>query len=106
MADHRHRYAGNFVIRFNIAVTYADGSAVATVAGPPDLVAFEAAYDRSVAKFETELRMTDILFLAWHSLKRRGKTSAEFDDWLNTVDDFQMEGATEVPPSGTPASTG
>lgn len=94
------------MIRFNISVTYEDGSAAQTVAGPPDLVAFEQAYDRSVAKFQTELRMTDILFLAWHSLKRKGKTSAEFDDWLNTVDDFQMEGATEVPPSETPASTG
>jgi len=28
------------VIRFNISVSYADGSAAATVAGPPDLVAF------------------------------------------------------------------
>jgi|JI10StandDraft_1071094.scaffolds.fasta_scaffold162714_2 hypothetical protein len=106
MAHHRNRYAGNFVIRFNISVSYADGSAAATVAGPPDLVAFEAAYDRSVARFETELRMTDILFLAWHSLKRQGKTSAGFDDWLNTVEDFQMDGAAEVPPSETPASTG
>lgn len=106
MAVNGHDHAGNFVIRFTINVTYSDGSAAQTVAGPPDLVAFEAKFDRSVAKFETELRMTDILYLAWHSLKRRGQIASEFEDWLNTVDDFQMEGATEVPPSETPASTG
>lgn len=94
------------MIRFTIGLVYTDGSAVTTVAGPPDLVAFEAAYDRSVAKFETELRMTDILFLAWHSLKRKGTAAVEFDTWLDTVEDFSMEGATEVPPSETPVSTG
>lgn len=94
------------MIRFTIGLVYTDGSAVTTVAGPPDLVAFEAKFDRSVAKFETELRMTDILYLAWHSLKRKGKTDAEFDVWLDSVDDFSMEGATEVPPSETPVSTG
>jgi len=86
------------VIRLEIGIVTTDGASVDTVAGPPDLVAFEAEYDRSVARFEAELRMTDILFLAWHSLKRKKVTDLDFQTWLDTVEDFTMSGAEEITP--------
>jgi|TARA_R110000868_G_C10470471_1_gene728288 hypothetical protein len=86
------------VIRLEIGIVYTGGASVEALAGPADLVAFEAEYSRSVAKFETELRITDILFLAWHSIKRKKQTDLPFAEWLDTVEDFTMDGADEVTP--------
>ena len=95
-------------MRINLRVTYEDGSAVETAATTADLVAFENAFDRSVARLEVELRLTDICWLAWKSLSRQGKTAAEFDPWLESIDGVELtEGESNpVPlaPTGQPTS--
>jgi hypothetical protein len=56
-----------------------------------DFVAFERTWSRSVARFETEIRLTDLAWLAWHSETRCRKTSLKFDpDWINTVTNVEI----------------
>jgi len=51
-----------------------------------DFVAFERTWNRSVARFEAELRITDLAWLAWSQLTTANKTKAKFDpDWIRTV---------------------
>lgn len=63
-----------------------DGSSEEVVCGAPDFVAFEDKYQRSIVRFEQEMKITDLFFLAWHSLQRRKKTDKSFEDWLNEVE--------------------
>ncbi len=77
-------------MKINLRVTYEDGSAVDTAATTADLVAFEDAFSRSVARLEVELRLTDICWLAWKSLSRQGKTTAEFTPWLESIDGVEL----------------
>lgn len=55
-----------------------------------DLVAFEAKYDRSVAKLQAEFRLTDLMFLAWRSESRTKQTKADFEAWLDDVDSLEV----------------
>jgi hypothetical protein len=57
------------------------------------MVAFEDKYNLSIAKLE-EARMGWLLFLAWHSEKRRKATELDFEAWLDTV---ETVGQTEDP---------
>jgi len=51
-----------------------------------DLVAFEEKYQRSVARLDSEMRLTDLLWMAWHSLNRQKITDKDFDSWLDDVE--------------------
>jgi hypothetical protein len=65
-----------------------------------DFVAFERTWNRSVTKFEEELRLTDLAWLAWHAEKRLKRTTMQFDpDWINTVAEIEIrdEEGNEVP---------
>jgi hypothetical protein len=57
------------------------------------MVAFEDKYNVSIAKLD-EPKMSWLLFLAWHSEKRRKQTDKDYDTWLELVDGI---GATEDP---------
>jgi len=72
-------------VRFGLEVTHKDGRVEACVADYPDLCAFEERFNRSVLRLNTELRLTDLGFLAWHSLKRQGRHGFEFAEWNLTV---------------------
>lgn len=73
-------------LRLNLSVSYADGSAVAVTTAAADLIAFEDAYDRSISRIDEDWRFTDIAYLAWHALKRTGKTDKDFMPWSEDVD--------------------
>lgn len=94
-------------MRLNLRVTYADGSAVDTDATTADLVAFEAHFDRSVVNLEAELRLTDVCWLAWRSLSRQAKTTAEFTAWLDSIDAVELTDgeATPVPLEPSPSTS-
>ena len=72
-------------MRIALEVEYRDGSVGQCVADYPDLVAFEEKFDRSVLKLNTELKLRDLGFLAWHALRRDDKTSKDFDEWTIAV---------------------
>jgi hypothetical protein len=73
-------------MKINLRVTYSGATPKEVTCSAKDLVAFEEKFNRSVAKLETEFRLTDLLFLAWHSEKRNNATKKEFDSWLDEVD--------------------
>lgn len=64
-----------------------------------DFVAFERTWNRSVTKFETELRLTDIAWLAWKTQIRMKNTQEQFDIWLEKVEtvDVITEDAPDLP---------
>ena len=73
-------------MRMNLRVSYLDGSAVDTTTSAADLIKFETKFDKSIAMMDTDLRYTDLAFLAWSSLKRGSKTPLEFDEWTETIE--------------------
>jgi hypothetical protein len=73
-------------MKINLRVELTDGSSQDVVCGAKDLVAFEEKYQRSVARFEQEMKLTDLLFLAWHSLNRQKITTKDFETWLDDVE--------------------
>lgn len=91
-------------MKMNASVEYADGSSVDVVISAPDFVAFESKYDRSVAKFATEIKFTDICWLAWHRLNRDGK-AGEWDVWLDLIDGVNLEESEDIVPLDKTAHT-
>lgn len=91
-------------MKMQLAVTYTDGSGADVTVSAPDLVAFEREFDRSVARFQSEVRFTDIVWLAWHGLKRQGKVG-EFDAWLDTIEGVDITDASEPVPLDKTAPT-
>jgi hypothetical protein len=82
-------------MKINLRVKYNDGISKEIVCSAKDLVAFEEKYSRSVARLESEFKLTDLLFLAWHSEKRTSSIKKEFDNWLDEVDEI---GVSETDP--------
>ena len=73
-------------MRFNLVITFADGTKKEITASTPDLVAFEDKFNTSVGKLATEQRLGHLLFLAWHSEQRTKATKLKFEEWLDTVE--------------------
>lgn len=69
----------------DLTVVYLDGTEETVSAVAADLIAFESHFDLSIARLDKELRLTHLLYMAWHVLKRTGKTSEEFEAWTNKV---------------------
>ena len=73
-------------MRFNLVITFADGTTKEITAGAADLVAFEDKFNVSVGKLATEQRLGHLLFLAWHSEHRTKSTKLSYEEWLETVE--------------------
>ena len=69
----------------NLQIQFIDETTEDVTAIAADLIAFEAHFDLSVARLQQEIRLTHLFFLAWHVLKRTGKTKEEFDKWVESV---------------------
>lgn len=73
-------------MKIQLTVEFNDGSKKDVDATFADFVGFERTWQRSVAKFEQELRLTDLAWLAWSSLTRTGDTALKFDpEWIRTI---------------------
>lgn len=73
-------------MKIQMTVEFNDGTTKDVTAVFADFVGFERTWQRSVTKFEQELRLTDLAWLAWHSEKRNKHTQMPFDpDWIGTV---------------------
>lgn len=55
-----------------------------------DFIAFEKKFSKSVAKFEAELTLTDLAYLAWHSEHRQKRTGLDFDSWINQIESLEL----------------
>jgi hypothetical protein len=69
----------------NLQVVFIDGTTEDVVAIAADLIAFEAHFDLSVARLQSEIRLTHLFFIAWSVLKRTGKTKDDFMKWVESV---------------------
>lgn len=86
-------------MKMHLRVTNSDGSAVDVTVSAADLVAFEAEFNRSVAKFQDEFRLTDMYWLAWHSLRRTRAGIPAFTEWIETADpDVEFGDGSDVVP--------
>jgi len=84
-------------MKINLMVEYNDGTKQKASAVFADFVAFERTWNRSVTQFETQLRLTDLAWLAWHSEKRRLQTAMPFDpEWIATIDNIQASDETNT----------
>lgn len=93
-------------MKIPLRVKYLDGKIEEVESSFGDFVSFERTWNKSVTKFDTELRLTDLAWLAWHSLKRQKKTNVAFDpEWINSVESVEpMEQASD-PLDGTQPTT-
>ena len=80
-------------MKLTLRIEFADGTHKDVLVSAPDMVAFEDKYDVSIAQLD-DPKMGWLLFLAWHSEKRKKQTDKEFEAWLELVDAI---GATEDP---------
>lgn len=89
-------------------VSAVDGKTRTTIAAFPDFIAFENKYNRSVAKFEVEMTLTDLAYLGWHSEHRTKKTGLDFDSWINEVESLSIGSSADavIPPLESSQHTG
>lgn len=78
-------------MQIDLQLTYNDGTSRVIKATAADLVAWEAKFDLSVARLEQNVKLTHLLFLAWHSQKRTKATDLEFDTWVETIEGIQAD---------------
>lgn len=89
-------------MKIALRVTYNDGSTSDVDAVFADFVSFERAWQRSIAKFEAEIRLTDLAWLAWSAESRAKKTALKFDpDWIGTVENVEIREDVEPDPKAS-----
>jgi hypothetical protein len=77
-------------MNFNLLIKFADGTEKTVSANPVDVVAFESNFNLSVAKLQSEIRLTHVFWLGWHVEKRTKATALEFEAWLELIDIVEM----------------
>ena len=78
-------------MKLSLKITFADGEQKEVTAKFIDFVSFERTWNRSVARFEHELKLTDLAWLAWHSETRAGNTKLKFDpEWIGLIDEVEV----------------
>jgi hypothetical protein len=80
-------------MKLTLRIEFSDGTHKDVLVSAADMVAFEDKFNVSIARLD-DPRIGWLLFLAWHSEKRRKETTAEYETWLDSVESI---GATEDP---------
>ena len=94
-------------MKLALTVKPIEGEPYEVIARFGDFVAFERTWNRSVAKLESEMRLTDVAWLAWQVSKRIGKTQAAFDpEWIQSVDEVTVKDEPGASPLDSTAHTG
>lgn len=78
-------------MQINLQLKFADQTEKTITATAADLIAFESEFNLSVAKLENEVRLTHLLFIAWHAEKRTKTTGLEFQAWVETVESIEAK---------------
>lgn len=79
-------------MKLPMTVVYDGGTRKVVVAQFADFIAFENVHNKSVAKMDAELRLSDLAWIAWHAEKRNKQTALEFNDWNQTVEELELGG--------------
>ena len=77
-------------MKINLEVTTLDSVTTKVTAQFADFIAFETEKNRSVANFQTELRLSDLAWLAWHAEKRTKKTAMKYEEWIETIESVEV----------------
>jgi hypothetical protein len=77
-------------MNFNLLIKFSDGTEKPVTANPADIVAFESHFNLSVAKLQSEIRLTHVFYLGWHVEKRTKATTLEFEPWLETIEVVEL----------------
>lgn len=78
-------------MQMKFKVTYQTGEPQEVTANFADFVMFERTWNKSVAKFDTDIRLTDLAWIAWRALTSRKLVSVPFEpDWLNSVENVEL----------------
>lgn len=67
-----------------------------------EFVMIERTYGVDITDPNAATSTEAIMFGAWHALKRTGQTALEFEDWLPTVEGYEVEGDAPDPKSAPP----
>lgn len=73
-------------MRIPLSVEYVDGTTEEVEATLADMIGFERTWNRTMMKFQEEMRLTDLVWLAWSALTHRGLCRLKFDVWVDTVE--------------------
>lgn len=94
-------------MKIALTIEFINGDKVEVDAAFPDFVAFERTWQRSVARLDTDLRLTDLAWLAWSAMSRTKQTALKFDpEWVSTVVSCNpREGTSDTPLETTPLPT-
>jgi hypothetical protein len=85
-------------MQMKFKVIYTTGEPHEVTAGFADFVMFERTWNKSVAKFGDDIRLTDLAWLAWRALTSKKIISIPFEpDWLNGVENVEVVSDEEVP---------
>ena len=85
-------------MKLPITIEYNDGKEATYVAQPPEWAKWEQKTGFTVQQVDEKLGISDLLFLAYHAMKREaaGKAVKPYEAWVETVSDIQT-GNPEVP---------
>lgn len=72
-------------MKMTLQILFLDGSTSDVLVSAADMVAFEDKYDLSIARLD-EARIGWLLFLAWHSEKRRKQIDKPYEEWVDLVE--------------------
>ncbi len=73
-------------MRISLHIDYSDGTERDVLCNAADLVSFEEKFNVSIVKLGDEPRVGWLLYLAWHSEKRTGNTTEDYEKWLEGVE--------------------
>ena len=74
-------------MNFTLNIHYIGKDEPTTVTGiAADIVAFETKFDMSMSKLQNDVKLTHLMFLAWHTEHRTKATGKAFEEWVNDVE--------------------
>lgn len=74
-------------MNFTLAIHYIGKEEPKVVSGiAADIVAFETKFDMSMSRLQNDVKLTHLMFLAWHVEHRTKATGKAFEEWVNDVE--------------------
>jgi hypothetical protein len=79
-------------MKLPITIEYNSGDSVTYVAGIPEWVKWEKSTGNSVQNAQDKIGLSDIIFLAYHAMKREaaGKPVKPIDVWTETIAGYEV----------------
>jgi hypothetical protein len=79
--------------QINLRIVLSDGSTIEVTTSAGDIVKWETYFDVGIDKLE---KLTHLLYLAWLAVSRLKKTDLDFDAWIETVSNVQVDDQKKV----------